>query len=276
MWSERFVRGMVSGDLVRYGFKLGARLRLFPTGTCYRLGLTERPQVAYGLMTAAVEASKLGLSEMTAIEFGVGAGHGLLAMEDHAQVVGQLTGVSIAVVGFDTGSGLPEPVDYRDLPYVWEAGFYKMDVKLLTSRPRSAELVLGDVRDTVLKFMARPELRDRPVGFVVFDLDYWSSTSSAFQVFRRDAACCLPRVLCYFDDIPWTIEDVGELRAIRDFNAEDRPRKIRHQFSLRARLPFEPRWADQIYQAHVFDHKSYGVLLADREAEKVSLGRRSQ
>src|ERR1035437_3414473 len=143
IWGERFLRGLTTGQMTRYTLKAAGRASLVSQRHRYELGLVDRPHLAYGLKAAATEARKLGHKSMTAIEFGVGAGNGLLAMEEHAQVVGQLTGVSIAVVGFDTGSGLPEPVDYRDLPYVWEAGFYKMDVKLLTSRPRSAELLLG-------------------------------------------------------------------------------------------------------------------------------------
>jgi len=40
-----------------------------------------------------------------------------------------------------------------------------------------------------------------PVGFVAFDLDYYSSTKSALSIFEGSAATHLPRVHCYFDDV---------------------------------------------------------------------------
>jgi hypothetical protein len=59
-----------------------------------------------------------------------------------------------------------------------------------------------------------------PVGFVAFDLDYYSSTTVAFRVFEKEH---LPRVHCYFDDTIWPEsayhnEYIGELCAIREFN----------------------------------------------------------
>jgi hypothetical protein len=40
------------------------------------------------------------------------------------------------------------------------------------------------------------------------------------------------------------IEDVGELLAIEEFNAEGHGRKIRHPWMLRANVPLRPPWAD--------------------------------
>jgi hypothetical protein len=237
----------------------------------------DRPTYAYGLLTAAGEAKELGYRAITAIEFGVGAGNGLLAMEEHAGNVTALTGVPIAVVGFDVVTGLPEPVDYRDLPYTWPAGAYPMNEDALRGRLTDAELVLGDVRDTVSAFATERQdsLQDCPVGFVSFDLDYWSSTLGAFDIFRADPVICMPRVTCYFDNIPLRIDDVGELRAIRDFNDEPHERRIRQQHSLKTRLPFQPIWADQIFECHLFDHPHYDQQLPNPEAERgVELGER--
>jgi hypothetical protein len=271
VWGERFLRGLTSGQMIRYTLKAAGRASLVSQRHSYELGLVDRPHLAYGLKAAATEARKLGHNSMTAIEFGVGAGNGLLAMEEHAAVVETMTGVHISVVGFDAGNGLPDPVDYHDMPYAWEGGFYPMDEDLLRSRLRLAELVIGDVKTTAKEFLGRSDPLS-PIGFASFDLDYWSSTIAAFDIFRGDPRACLPRVWCYFDDIGWTVEDVGELRAIHDFNEEPRPHRIRPQHTLRSRLPFQPLWADQFYQAHLFDHPDYNVLLADREAERVTLG----
>lgn len=53
------------------------------------------------------------MSKISAIEFGVDGGNGLLAMENIAQEVEKEVPVEFEIYGFDTGSGLPEPIDYR-------------------------------------------------------------------------------------------------------------------------------------------------------------------
>lgn len=227
----------------------------------YRLGVVPRPAYAFGIGRAVSEAGALGYPGITVIEFGVAGGNGLLAMLAHARHLSNTTGLAIRVVGFDVGGGLPKPVDYRDRPHVWAAGDYPMHESALRSRLTGAELVIGDVRDTVAAFVAgrAGELRESPVGFVSFDLDYRSSTMAALEVFRNDGATmrCLPRVTCYFDDIPGTVEDVGEFRAIKDFNEEAHGRRIRAQYGLRSDIPFQPAWGDQIFECHVFDHHRY-------------------
>jgi hypothetical protein len=41
--------------------------------------------------------------------------------------VEQETGIKIEIFGFDMGTGLPPPRDYRDLPYLWQSGYYRME-----------------------------------------------------------------------------------------------------------------------------------------------------
>src|SRR6266550_531961 len=85
------------------------------------------PQYAYGILQAATLARKLGLSAMTAAELGVAGGNGLLELERLSQTIGADTQVNIRGVGFDLGSGMPEPIDHRDMPYIWQRGFFRMD-----------------------------------------------------------------------------------------------------------------------------------------------------
>src|SRR5258708_12470655 len=130
---------------------------------------------------------------------GVAGGRGLVALEGHARAVEELLGIKIDVFGFDLGSGLPEPRDYRDMPYVWRSGYFAMDGKALRDRLRSAEIVVGDVSVTVPEFMARPGLHR--IGFVAFDLDYYSSTAAALELLSAGDHSLLPRVFCHFDDV---------------------------------------------------------------------------
>lgn len=73
-----------------------------------------------------------------------------------------------------------------------------MDEDAPRERLRSARLIVGDVTDTVPTFIEEPVA---PIGFISFDLDYYSSTMAAFRVFDGDLSRFLPRVVCYFDDM---------------------------------------------------------------------------
>ncbi len=186
---------------------------------------------------------------MTAIEFGVAGGLGLVALENHARLIGERFGVRFSVVGFDSGTGMPTPHDYRDLPHVWAGGYYKMDEEALRAKLTDAELIIGPVAETVPAFLER---RPDPVGFISFDLDYYSSTKQAFQIFEGLAATRLPRIWCYLDDTIWPEracfnEFTGEYLAINEFNAEHEQMKVAKLPYLSWARPISAAWNDQLY-----------------------------
>jgi hypothetical protein len=259
--------GVSKGLLRRYALMGLARTRLLSQRLVYEWALVDRPHYAYGLLQAAREASALGHSEMTAIEFGVAGGNGLVALEEYARDIGIQEGLTIHVVGFDTGVGLPAPHDYRDLPFLWASGDFDMDVDALRRRLTTAQLKLGAISETLPEFLG-PLPAGRPIGFISIDVDLWSSTVDCLKVFEADASNLLPRVWCYFDDIVSTIPDIGELLAIHEFNQRHEQTKIRQPFNLQGNVPLQPEWANQMWQAHRFDHPDYTRLLAkhsDRE-----------
>jgi hypothetical protein len=240
----------------------------FPFGsvdTRVRYDIWSRPHYAYGVYTAAQLAKRLDLSAISVLELGVAGGRGLLALADLAEVIGRHVGIEITVVGFDSGKGMPEPTDYRDLPHVWGKGFYAMDQAQLQSqlqaRPSSAELILGDVEETIPAWLGRPDLP--PIGFVAFDLDYYSSTIKAFRLFEpSDPAVRLPRVYCYFDDTVWPErachnDYVGELGAIREFNGQHADKKICPIHLFRFTRIHPAAWNEQMYVLHDFKHPLY-------------------
>jgi len=236
----------------------------FPAGSVdlrVRYGIFSHPHYAYGVHAAAESAKRLGLPAITVIEFGVAGGRGLTAMANIAAEVGKAAGIQIRVTGFDSGKGMPEASDYRDLPHVWEKGFFEMDEALLRSvLPPGTELVLGQVGDTVPQWMSK---KPAPIGFVAFDLDYYSSTKNAFGIFEDpDPALRLPRVHCYFDDTIWPEhachnEFTGELLAIREFNEQHESRKICPIHLLRHTQIHPASWNDQMYAHHDFAHPLY-------------------
>lgn len=270
MASVSILDGITRGYGPRYAFGALARIGLMSSRRRYELGLVDRPHYAFGLMRAAEEARALGYPSITAVEFGVAGGNGLVALERHAEHIEAQVGVRIDVVGFDTGRGLPPSGDYRDAPYLWAHGDFAMDEAALRARLRRATLVLGNVQDTVGPFLDQLDRR-APVGFVAFDLDLWSSTVAALDLFRGDVATCLPRVWCYFDDVVAMIGQIGEMLAIREFNEESPDRQLGQPYRLRSNVPFQPLWADQMFQVHFFKHSKYATLLAPPSERELPL-----
>jgi hypothetical protein len=220
-----------------------------------------RPQYAWPVLSAARTANALEIDRISVLEFGVAGGNGLLALESAAAGAESLLGVQVEVFGFDSGTGLPPPTDLRDAPFALREGEFPMDEPKLRARLQRAELMLGPVSDTVERLLRR---RPAPIGFVAFDLDYYSSTVQAFSVLEADPASLLPRVFCYFDDLlwyPWT-QFNGERAAIADFNAEHADRKLSPLYGLRYSLPgseSRQRWPELMYIAEMFDHPRYGA-----------------
>jgi hypothetical protein len=229
--------------------------------------LFERPHYAYCLASAARLARQLGRTRISALEFGVAGGRGLLALEALCPEVEREYGVEIEIWGFDTGEGLPLPVDYRDLPYIWRQGFYRMDQAALRAKLRRARLVLGNVSDTVPGFVDTHT--PAPVGAVFLDLDFWSSTRDALRLFAGPAETMLPRVFCYCDDVlsidggGVLCEDVGQLRAISDYNGQSEMRKLRRIAGLDSTRRLRAAWNTQIYVHHAFDHPDYDTYIHD-------------
>ncbi len=250
-------------------------LRKIPLRLFFRLRLeidaVPRPYYAYGMLKAAEQAKRLGINRISAIEFGVAAGHGLVVMEQLACQVSKVTGISIDVYGFDAEIGLPEPADYRDSPFIWQKSFFKMDKESLESRIKpETRLILGDVSSTVPQFITGDFA---PIGFISFDLDYYSSTKAAFEIFNVENHKVLPRVFCYFDDIIGNDEEimsqfVGELLAIDEYNAENKHSKIDLSRGLKFNRIIPATWPSMIYVMHRFNHPQYNTyLFPERERQ---------
>jgi hypothetical protein len=238
-----------------------------PLETKLALDLYPRPNYAYGVYRAALQARALGLPEISALELGVGQGEGLLALEAVAAEVETHTGVRVATVGFDLGEGLPAPRDYRDLPYLYAPGYYRMDRTTLRDRLTRSEMIFGDVGETVHTFLER---QPAPIGFVAFDLDYYSSTVEGLRLFEGDFARYLPRVLCYFDDIAneqaLQTEYTGELLALREFNEHHPDIKIDRITGFEHTRLIRDVWNIKMFVCHLFAHPQYNTHIV-KEAE---------
>lgn len=242
------------------------RARVIAEGTFrerVRFDAINRPQHAFGLLAAADVARFTGVGEIVAIEFGVAEGAGLVNLQELAALVTRETDVRIRVVGFDSGTGLPAPTDFRDHPEIWSRGdFATGDLDALrTKLSADTELVIGAVAETLGPFVERLTV---PVGFVSFDLDLYHSTRDALTLFAADAELLLPVVIAYFDDViggPRRIGSLfrtaaaGPLLAIDEFNRGHERRAIDPVRILRYRRPFDREiWIERTYALHVLDH----------------------
>ena len=130
-------------------------------------------------------ARLLEYPKISVIEFGCGGGNGLIDAERHIVEVVKLFDVEIELYGFDIGSGLPRPVDYRDMPYYFKPELYRMDRQSLEGKLERARLV-GDVRDTCATFVEK--YNPAPIACMFHDLDFYSSTRAALTLLNSDAS----------------------------------------------------------------------------------------
>ena len=221
---------------------------------------TYHPAYAWGVLQGVHLAKHLGVPRVSVIEFGVAGGRGLLALERIARSVETLVEVGIDVYGFDTGCGLPKPMDYRDRPNAFAEGAFPMDFTRLQQRFTMAKLILGDIRDTLPQHLASSPA---PVAFISVDVDLYTSTVHTLRLFDASEERLLPRVWCYFDDIiGFTTGDCnGELLAIADFNAAHTTRKLSPMYGLKHFVKGHHReepWVEMFYLLHLFDHSQYG------------------
>ena len=237
-----------------------------------RIGAVDRPHYGYCVYNAAVLAKKLGYQRISVLEFGVAGGNGLANLEFHAQKISKMFAMDIDIYGFDTAEGLPEPLDYRDLPYHWKKSFYKMDVPKLRARLKKAELVLGDIKDTSKDFFEK--YSPAPIGAIAYDVDFYSSTIAALNMLVTDERYYLPRVFCYFDDTIGTETElyndyIGERLAINEFNRTHSDTKFGLPYHLLAKKVVEP-WYHQIWICHFFKHSRYNDFIST-ENQQLSL-----
>lgn len=244
----------------------------FSIKTLVDLNLSKRPHYLYCLYHSAILAKKLNLKKISVIEFGVAGGNGLLFLESYQNKIYDEIGIEIEIYGFDLGSGLSKPLDYRDLPYWFKEGFYKMDGEKLNKKLKTTKIIVGDVKITIQDFFKKNN--PAPIGAIFNDLDYYTSTKHSFEIFKNDNDnYFLPRIFCYFDDVIGAEEEMygnfnGELLAIKEFNNENKNKKIVLNQCLISQEKIYYKF--QIYYYHNFQHKDYNKFIFYEEQFKLS------
>jgi hypothetical protein len=210
-----------------------------------------RKHYALTLSLGVLAAIFCNVGRIVAVEFGVGAGDGLLQLCKAADFFRRELRFEIDVYGLDNATGLPPPADYRDHPELWQQGQFRLpDTAGLRARlPDYAKLIIGDVADTTRMFaeILHPQCL---LGFVSIDVDYYSSTKPCLDILRHDASCYPPAVPMYFDDLmrghltysAWC----GEPLAIAEFNRDNEFRKIEANPVFNNGHPIRPFHACQV------------------------------
>lgn len=235
--------------------------------------LVPREAYAYGILAAADYATQNNIKKITIIEFGVAAGNGLLNMCYIANKVNKLTGVEFQILGFDSGVGMPEPIDYRDHPEKYFTGDFPLVDRneLIKNMPSNCKLVLGKISDSLVDI---EKLCTSPIGFVSVDVDYYSSTIDCLKIFNLSSNNYLPYVFTYFDDI-YDIDDneyCGELLAINEFNVLNEKRKIVKATLLNQKRIFRRSpWTHQLYLTHIFNHNNRSISYIQEKKRGVTV-----
>lgn len=210
------------------------------------------------MLRAADCAKYFGLKSVTAIEFGVASGAGLLNLVSLAEQINAETGVTFRVVGFDTGKGLPDVKGHKDHPEIWNAGDFAMEDRdsLMKKLDGRAEVIWGDISETVDAFTESID-PTCPVGFVSVDVDIYSGSMSSLRCLTGRPNQYTPAVSMYFDDVAFFFANrwCGELASIAEFNEASHYRKIDMDRSLPGRRYAKAdSWYQTMHVCHVLDH----------------------
>lgn len=187
----------------------------------YWEGKLPRMYYANIIWAAAMEAKALGYSRISVVEFGVAGGNGLLNMQFHAREIGRLFGVEIEVYGFDSGEGVlmldREHEDaWKEMHSNFAVGDFCTDYSVLSERLDTAKLIIGDIKDTGKIFYEK--YNPAPLAAISIDVDVYSGTKYILDMLDTSSENVLPYIYMYWDDIYRGYENVGEGRALREFN----------------------------------------------------------
>ena len=202
-----------------------------------------------GMLHSVWQATLCGYDRITVVELGVAHGNGLRALSTAAKWYQEQFEIEINIVGFDTGRGLFDPQSYRDHPEMWDEGYFSGDEEAIRQwLPENTQLVIGDIKDTMPEYVKNFD-GSAPLAYVSIDVDYYSSTVSAFPLFEMPAENYLPAMPVHVDDAhtiitfcPWA----GESLALREFNESHDLRKFEQKEGI---------WRiENFYVFHVLDH----------------------
>ena len=232
-----------------------------------------RPHYESLIYETCKNAIKLGFNEISVVELGVAGGNGIKSILKYKRKIEKILDIKINIVGFDTGTGLPNSNLKEDLPYFWKQGDYtNTNLKDLEKEDSSIKIYEGNISSTIDKYILENK---KKIGLIFFDLDLYSSTKLFLDKIPAlsEKKLLLPRVFCYFDDLfvaDYTLNDInGEPLAIKEFNNQFKKIKLGKTFDHITDFKF-PLAKGQIYTLHDFDNENYNKYIGIYSTDSLS------
>mgnify|MGYP000847657011 FL=1 len=186
-----------------------------------KYGTIPRPNYALGILMAAHQAKELGYKKISIIELGCWNFEGLIDIENYIHDIKKFIDIDFNVYGFELGTGhIKEETNPRNRLYELSGGDYTFKKKDNLKKLQFSELVLGDVKDTVPKFLEEGHLDEAPLGFIIFDLGFYTSAKNALQLLNSDSKRYLPRSIIYSDNNYFVLKNEADKAAFSEFNKE--------------------------------------------------------
>ena len=147
-----------------------------------------------------------------------------------------------------------------------------MDVTKLQGQLKVAKIVLGEIERSSKDFFETYD--PAPVGAIMHDFDFYSSTAVGLRMLEVDERFFLPRVFCYFDDTTGSELELyndytGERLAINEFNQTHDHIKLALPYHLLSE-PIRERWHHRIWICHFFTHSRYDDFVSE-DVQQLSL-----
>lgn len=232
-----------------------------------------RPHYESLIYETSKNAIKLGFNEINVVELGVAGGNGIKSILKYKRKIEKILDIKINIIGFDTGTGLPNSDLKEDLPYFWKQGDYtNINLKDLEKEDSSIKIYEGNISSTIDKYILENKIK---IGLIFFDLDLYSSTKLFLDKIPAlsEKKLLLPRVFCYFDDLfvaDYTLNDInGEPLAIKEFNNQFKKIKLGKTFDHITDFKF-PLAKGQIYTLHDFDNENYNKYIGIYSTDSLS------
>ena len=186
-----------------------------------KYGVLPRPNYALGILMAAHQAKELNYKKISIIELGCWNFEGLIDIENYINDIKKFIDIDFNVYGFELGSGhIKEETDPRNRLYELSGGDYAFKKEENIKKLKFSELILGDVKETVPKFLEEKHLDEAPLGFVIFDLGFYTSAKDALNLLKSKSKRYLPRTIIYSDNNYFVLENEADKLAFAEFNNE--------------------------------------------------------
>ena len=230
-------------------------------------GILPRPHYALGMLLAAKQAKDLGYKSIKVLELGCWNFEGIIDLEHYANDIQEFLKINIEIFGFTLKEGLPKykPNKYDRL-HTWSPSDCAVTNKKNYEKLNHAKIYFGDVKKTIpkMKIEYKKSLSTSPIGFIIYDLDYYTSTLKGLNLLKMNHNFFLPRTYLYFDDLFLSSEYEGERKAITEFNKKNKY-KISDIGELAEQLSINwPKWiylGKRLKVVNFFDHKNHNTKI---------------